>query len=61
MERQPESPEADEGENANVEEGMVERERVARVRTELAAQHTRRPRWVQGYVDRVRRGEWSDE
>lgn len=64
MERQPEGSEADagdEGENTNVDEGMAERERVARVRAELAAQHTRRPRWVQGYVDRVRRGEWSDE
>jgi hypothetical protein len=47
-----------EGEN---EGGRAERERMARVRAELIAQHTRRPRWVQAYVDRVRRGEWADD
>lgn len=64
-EREPERPGADtagDGENANIEEeGRTERERVARARAELIAQHTRRPRWVQGYVDRVRKGEWSDD
>lgn len=50
---------AREGENA--EDGRTERERVARVRTELIAQHARRARWVQRYVDRVTRGEWSDD
>jgi hypothetical protein len=40
---------------------MSERERVARVRAELIAQHARRPHWVQAYVERVRTGEWVDD
>jgi len=58
-EREPEAPSA--GENVTTEAEMTERERVARVRAELVAQHARRPRWVQAYVDRVRAGEWVDD
>lgn len=53
--------------DVNTEEAEVpdsertERERVARVRAELLAQHERRPRWVRAYVDRVRQGEWVEE
>lgn len=63
-EREPEAPSADvngDGENATTEAERIERERVARVRAELVAQHARRPRWVQAYVDRVRAGEWVDD
>lgn len=59
-EREPETPSADiEGEEA--EAARQERERVARVRAEYVAQHERRPRWVQAYVERVRGGEWVDD
>jgi hypothetical protein len=60
-ERAPETPsvEARGSEaNATADGDMAERDRV---RSELFAQHARRPRWVQDYVDRVRRGEWVDD
>jgi hypothetical protein len=63
-EREPETPsvEANGGEdNATTEAERTERQRVARTRAELVAQHARRSRWVQAYVDRVRRGEWVDD
>jgi len=58
-EREHEAPSADDNEATAAEK--TERERVARVRAELIAQHARRPRWVQSYVDRVRMGEWVDD
>ena len=63
-EREPEasSTEVNVGEDsATIEAERTERESVARTRAELVAQHVRRPRWVQAYVDRVRRGEWVDD
>jgi len=59
-EREPDPPSSDR-EHATTEGERTERERVAGVRAELAAQHARRPRWVQSYVDRVRTGEWVDD
>jgi hypothetical protein len=50
-----------ERESVTTETERTERERTARVRAELVSQHARRPRWVQAYVDRVRRGEWADD
>lgn len=59
-EREPDPPSGG-GEQATTEVEKTERERVAGVRAELVAQHARRPRWVQAYVDRVRMGEWVDD
>lgn len=63
-EREPEAPgiEAHVGEDSTTTEAeRTEREGVARKRAELVAQHARRPKWVQAYIDRVRRGEWVDD
>ncbi|KIM90978.1 hypothetical protein PILCRDRAFT_157734 [Piloderma croceum F 1598] len=63
-EREPEAPgtEVNVGEDSTTTEAeRTERESVARKRVELVAQHARRPRWVQAYIDRVRRGEWVDD
>lgn len=63
-EREPETPSPSvntERESMTTETERTERERTARVRGELVSQHARRPRWVQAYVDRVRRGEWADD
>lgn len=62
-EREPQTPPADSNneDEEDAEDNRAERERIARVRTHLAAQHTRRPMWVKAYVDRVRGGEWVDE
>ena len=52
------------GPETNSDEAAVadgERERVARLRRELIAQHERRAMWVRGYVERVMRGEWVEE
>ena len=63
-EREPEAPGTEvnvEEDSATTEAERTERQRVARTCAELVAQHARRSRWVQAYVDRVRRGEWVDD